>query len=545
MPRACAAPSSSTFACVALVAAGLALGGCSGGGGGGGGGGPVVVTAGTGCELSYTLTDSPVLEGADPLLAQQWHLRNTGQNGGTPGEDMRATDAWSTTRGAGVRVAVVDDAIEVTHPDLWPNLVPGASRSYRASNRGSVWPVPCNASVDDHGTAVAGLLLARDNNATGGAGVAPRASLVAFDALSSALDGDIADALTRDAQQNAIYHNSWGSPDDGRLHPAEASYVAAIEDGIANGRGGLGSIYVFPGGNGGCFVRSAADGSCQIDNANFDGYVNKRGVNAVCAVDDTGIRPWYGEPGANLLVCAPSSGDRPVGVTTTALRGQYRTDFSGTSASTPMVSGVVAMMLAVNPALTWRDVRLILARTARRNDPTDAGWSPGEGTLSFNHKYGFGVVDASAAVAQAAGWRSVGGASSLVTCTIAPRVPVLPIPDAPGSGAPVPVSDSVAVSGCPITRIEFVEVVFTATHSYTGDLRIRLSSPAGRVSELADARICGGAGSNPCGAYTDWTFGSVRHLDEPAEGTWTLSVADMAPLDVGRLERWSLRIHGR
>jgi proprotein convertase subtilisin/kexin type 2 len=524
------------------------LHGCGGGDGDGNGNGapgPNVISAGTGCELTYILTNPALLTGLDPLLTQQWHLRNTGQNGGLAGEDLRAPGAWSVTRGEGVRVAVVDDAVELPHPDLRPNVVEGASRSYRAGNRGSQWPVPCSASVDDHGTAVAGIVLARDGNALGGAGVAPRASLVAYDALSSSLDGDIADALTRDGQLNAIFHNSWGSPDDGRLHPTEASFVAAIESGIANGRGGRGSVYVFPGGNGGCFVRSSADGSCQVDNANFDGYVNKRGVLTICAVDDVGRQPWYGEPGANLLVCAPSSGDRPVGVTTTGLRGGYRNDFTGTSASAPMASGVVALMLAANPALTWRDVRLILARTARRNDPTEPGWASNADGLAFNHKYGFGVIDARAAVAAAAGWQSVGGTSSLTTCTITERAPGLPIPDAPASGPPTPVVDTVTVAGCAITRIEFVELTMTATHTYSGDLRIRLTSPSGLVSELAHERICGGTGSNPCGEYADWTFGSVRHLDEAADGDWTLTVTDMAPLDDGRLERWSLRIHGR
>jgi kexin len=525
---------------VALVLA--AVGGCSSGDGDGGG--PPTVSAGPSCELSYVLTDSPLLFGADPLLAQQWHLQNTGQTGGTPGEDLRALAAWQSTRGAGVRVAVVDDAVEIVHPDLRPNLVEGASRSYRPGNRGSIWPLPCLASIDDHGTAVAGLVLSRDGNGIGTAGVAPRASLVAFDALASGQDADIADALVRDAQVNSIYQNSWGSPDDGRLHPAAPAFHAAIENGIATGRGGRGAVYVFPGGNGGCFARESATGRCQDDNANFDGYVNGRGVIASCAVDDRGRRPWYGEPGANLMVCAPSSGDVP-NVVTTALRGEWRDDFSGTSASTPMVSGVVALMLSINPELTWRDVRLILAQTARRNDPTDSGWVAATDGLAFNHKYGFGVVDAAAAVARAASWVSVGGSSRLVTCTSAPRAPALPIPDAPAAGDPTPAADAVSIAGCGITRIEFVELVFAASHTYSGDLRIRLTSPAGRVSELAESRICGGGGSDPCGAFANWTFGSVRHLGEAADGTWTLSVTDMSPLDEGRIDRWSLRIHGR
>ena len=543
MPRAFAAFPSLSSACLWMAGA-LALAGCGGGGGSSGSGssGAVTISAGAGCQLSYTLTESPQLSGVDPQLDRQWHLRNTGQTGGTPGEDMRALEAWPATRGAGVRVAVIDDAVEVVHPDLRPNLVENASRSYRAGNRGSVWPVPCIAADDDHGTAVAGLVLARDGNAVGGAGVAPRASLVAYDALASGQDADIADALLRDGEENVIYQNSWGAPDDGALHPAPTSFIQAIQSGITNGRNGRGSIYVFPGGNGGCFARDSA-GNCQADDANLDGFVNRLGVVTVCAVDDTGKRPYYGERGANLLVCAPSSGDTP-NIGTTGLRGTQRTDFSGTSASTPMVSGVVALMLAANRSLTWRDVRLILAETARRNDPTDPGWTSGPSGLAFNHKYGFGVVDAPAAVTRAASWSSVGGSAGLRTCTVAERTPRIDIPDAPSSGPSTAVSDSVTVA-CDITRIEFVELRFTATHTYSGDLRVRLVSPGGTTSELADARICLGSGSNPCGTFTDWSFGSSRHLGESAAGTWTLQVSDRAPLDTGRLERWSLRIHGR
>jgi kexin len=543
LPRPRAAARSGRFRCLLLAASALLFAGC----GGGEDASAPTLSAGPGCELSYSLTQSPILTGADPLLRKQWHLQNTGQNGGLEGEDLRALPAWTLTRGAGVRVAVVDDAVELVHPDLYPNVVAEASYSYRSGNRGSVWPLPCTAAIDDHGTAVAGIVLARDDNAIGGAGVAPRASLVAFDALASSLDVDIADALGRDGQLNAIYQNSWGSPDTGQLQRAEPSFAAMVARGIATGRDGRGSIYVFPAGNGGCYANDDA-GQCQVDNANFDGYVNQRGVIAVCAVDDTGVSPWYAEPGANVLVCAPTSGDIP-NVVTTALRGGYR-DFSGTSASTPMVSGVVALMLSVNPRLSWRDVRLILAETARRNDPADPDWREGPGGLHVHPRYGYGVVDAAAAVERAKRWISVGDSATLRTCEIPERVPELAIPDRPAFGEPIEISDTVSVTGCGITRIELVELTTTIAHGFSGDLRIRLSSPAGHVSELANARFCvdrtgTDAKGAACGDYDHWTFGSVRHIGEAANGQWRLSIADMLTVDTGRLQRWSLRIHGR
>lgn len=515
-----------------------------------------------GCT-SYTLTGAAALTGADPLLTNQWHLQNTGQSGGAAGEDVRAVAAWTTTKGAGVRVAVIDDAIEVTHPDLAPNVPAGVSFNYRAGlNEGTAFPLPCTID-EDHGTAVAGLVAARDGDAVGGAGVAPRAALVGFNALATNLDTDIADALLRDGANIGVYNNSWGSPDDGKLHAAEAAFKAAIATGIERGRGGRGSIYVFPAGNGGCFLGTVLlDGTCNgsVDNSNFDGYTNQMGVIAACAASDKGTKPWYDEAGSNVLVCGVSS-DRVANVTTTDIKDRnggsgYRNDFSGTSASTPMVSGVIALMLAVRPDLTWRDVRLILAETARKNDPTNTGWS---GNFGYNYhpNYAFGVANAQAAIARAATWNSVGNSSTLQSCGPFNRTVSLPVRDAGGTnsqnatpGALVEDSQTIGAANCGITRIEFIEVKFGASHSSAdapGDLRIRLVSPNGLVSVLANSRVCEGG----CGSYGDsnganpWAFGSVRHLGEAAAGTWRLQVNDMIPLDTSTVRNWSISFWGR
>lgn len=549
-----------------LVAVIAGLVGCGGGGGGDAAPAPPPsvpanegkVSVGPGCT-TYNLTASPLLEGADPRLGEQWHLKNTGQSGGTTGEDTRAQQAWASTKGEGARIAVIDEAIELTHPDLRPNLVEGASNSYRLTNRDSPWPLPCGADDDQdgHGTAVAGLIAARDGNAYGVAGVAPRAALVGFDALSSGTDADIADALTRGSEAIGVYHNSWGSPDDGALHAADQVFAQSIRDGLKDGRGGKGAVYVFSAGNGGCFRRPG--GVCQADDANYDGYVNGLGVVAVCAVDHHGSRAPYSEAGANLTVCAPSSGQTG-NVVTTALLGRTRTDFSGTSASAPMVSGVVALMLSVNPALTWRDVRLILASTARRTQTDDvvkvsnpSGWAasglPGarsdDDARLFSHRHGFGVVDAVEAVRVAKTWTSVGGSESLKACPVPGGLaPPQTIPDA-GQGGLLSVTATVpAGAACDIKHIEFVEIDLTSDHTYAGDLEIVLTSPAGRSSRLAERRVC--KEGSTCGSYASgFRFGSMRHLHEPAAGNWTLTVTDKAPGNTGRLLSWSLTIHGR
>ncbi|HMN82236.1 MAG TPA: S8 family serine peptidase [Burkholderiaceae bacterium] len=553
----------------------LTLAGCGGGGGGGGtpaSSGSVEAQLAPGtplnastCTYHYLVTNNPVLTGGDPLLARQWHLNNTGQSGGTAGEDIRALTAWQAAPalGAGVRISVIDDAVEIVHNDLAPNVTAGASRNYRSDGL-RTYPLPCDGD-QEHGTAVAGIAAARNDNGVGGTGVAPRASIVAFNALATNFDTDIADALQRDLPVNGVYNNSWGSSDDGRLHKVDTLLKSAVTQGLISGRDGKGAIYVFPGGNGGCLYGANidADDLCLptlpngsnpggwSDNSNFDGYVNRYGVITACAVTDRGKKPWYGEPGANLLVCGTSSNDQG-NVTTTDVQNGFRDDFSGTSATAPMVSGVVALMLSVRPELTYRDVMLILARTARRNDPADTGWISANG-LNFNHKYGFGVVDANAAVQAAKSFTSVGGYGQVVNCGWYRQPVGQPLPDFTTTASPV-TSAILVGTDCPITKIEFIEIGLEVTHAYSGDLRIRLTSPNGLVSELANERICKARdGTTPeawrtvsCGQYdADWLFGSVRHLDESAAGNWTLQIADYLKQDTGTWTNWSIRIWGR
>ena len=529
---------------VALLAALLAS--CGGGGGVSPPPAPGAELNDPSCFYQYTMPGSIVPRtGPDPLFSSLWHLENTGQDGGTPGEDIRALPAWGLNKGEGVRVALLDDGLELFHEDLVANVVAGGSYDYGNNRYG--FPLPCEAD-DDHGTQVAGVLAARDGNDIGLAGAAPRVGIVEFNVLAAPYISNIANALGRDSQLNSIYSASWSSTDDGALHPVDAAFADAIDLGISSGRGGKGSIYIFATGNGGCFSVDA-DRVCQSDNPNFDGFLTKRGVNVVCAVDNNGRAPWWAESGANTLLCAPSSGDEiePLGhITTTAVNNGYTDQFSGTSASTPMVAGVVAMMLTANPSLSWRDVPLVLARSARRNDPTDPGWSTNFG-LNYHPRYAFGVVNAEAAVALAKSWVSLGTSATLRSCQplgADPRVVGLALPDATSGGVLSPRTATVTVDGsaCPIDKIEYVEVQFAANHQYSGDLKVELISPNGLISVLANSRVC----EDSCGSYeTGWTFGSVRHLEEAAPGIWTMRVTDEQNGDVGTWVSWNIRFWGR
>ena len=285
----------------ALFASLLALAGCEPLVGGGGGGGSVACPG-----------------GPDPLFSDQWHLANTGQtalNGSvaaTPGVDLGVEGAWSAGyRGSGVAIAVLDDAVDIGHEDLRANVLSGRSVDY---TDGDDDPSPNEGSGFFHGTAVAGITAARDDNGCGGRGVAPRAGVAGFNILSSQAGADTLDALERDV---AVSNNSWGPSDEtgqlialGNQAAWEASITAGTEGTATDpaNRNGLGTVYVWAAGNGyGC----VGDDCAPVDDSNYDGAANYWRVLAVSAVNAEGRPAIYSERGANVLVAGPGGASAP------------------------------------------------------------------------------------------------------------------------------------------------------------------------------------------------------------------------------------------
>ena len=149
----------------------------------------------------------------------------------------------------------------------------------------------------------------------------------------------------------------------------DSIWEQTIATSLRTGYGGKGVFYAFAAGN----------GHELGDDSNLDGLANYYGVTAVCAVNDHDTRSGFSEMGANLWICAPSNDltDLHQGILTTENNDRYFEEFGGTSAATPIVSGVAALLRDANPDLTWRDLKLILAATARKNDPGNAGWEDG------------------------------------------------------------------------------------------------------------------------------------------------------------------------
>ena len=493
----------------------------------------------------------------DPLFQYQWHLFNYGQLGGISGVDANVVPVWNSgNKGENVRIVIVDDGLDIAHEDLSPNVVSGASYNYTTATTDP------SGTTADHGTAIGGIIAARDLNGIGVRGAAPRSSIFGYNLLKSVTTVNIGDSMTRGTFD--ISNNSWGSPDDtGKFDDslATTTWKNAIISGLSSQRTNKGAIYLWAAGNGGS----------TVDNSNYDGQANYYGVITVAAIGDDGKKASYSENGANLWVTSPSQGTSSVAITTTdnsSTNGYntstgtsasnfqnlgYTQTFNGTSSATPLVAGVVALMLKANANLTWRDVKLILAETAKKTDSTDTGWITGAakvstGNYNFNHKYGFGAIDANAAVTLAGTWTSVGGSTTLLTSAETNESPNVAIPDNNTTG----ITRTLTVAsgaGVGISKIEFVEVRVNSNHTYVGDLDITLTSPTGKESVLAVKHdVCfSGSSQTSCGTFpgNTWRFGTSLPLGESPTGNWALTIKDTSTGDTGNLTSWGIKFYGR
>ena len=473
------------------------------------------------CQTRTRTLNNPDI--SDPLYGCQWHLNNP------EGEDINVEPAWAQgIKGEGVNVAVVDNGLDSSHEDLRENV--DTERNHDYTGLGDVY-----SRFAHHGTHVAGMIAALDND-IGVRGVAPGATIYGYNLLAAATDRNIADSMARNRVNTAVSSNSWGSSSGPWLSRVSSFWEAAVLSGLKTGYYGKGTFYAFSGGN----------GHRRGDNSNLDERTNFYGVTAVCAVNDDDIRSDYSETGANLWICGPSTdtSEEHRGIVTTENSDRYIEDFGGTSAAAPVVAGVAALMRSANPDLAWRDLKLILAATARKNDVGNSGWENGArkyGSESdgdryhFNHEYGFGVVNAEAAVDLAKEWTN---ASPLESATVKSEEPSAPIPDAPDDGEPTTLTNALTLNTS-IGFTEFVEISVSFEHRYFRDLDIELVSPSGAVSKLVDHL-------DTLGFSTDgeFRFGSARHLGEDPNGVWQLRITDRIPFVEGTLNSWALTVYG-
>jgi kexin len=285
----------------------------------------------------------------------------------------------------------------------------------------------------------------------------------------------------------------------------------ALATGVTLGREGKGVIYVFASGNS---LSLGAD-------TNYEGLgTNTRMAMAVGAVGKDGLVAAYSTPGASLFVSAPG-GDITNSVSniiTASINGGCTDAGQGTSFAAPVVSGVVALMLEANGELSYRDVQAIIASTSQ---PVDDELDNTAGINGANHShsnyYGFGIVNAHAAVEAAETWEPVGEETMVKAQS---DVLNMQIPD----DETKPIIESLEISPTSPITIESVYIYLKLEHSSRGHLKIKLTSPSGTESVISPGRR---PENTQQSSSAWWKLMTWKFWGENPDGEWTLSIVDL------------------
>ena len=320
-------------------------------------------------EPDMAITGRAALVPNDPMFGSSWGHRNTGQDGGLVGFDLKSTLAWDFGTGVeSVRVLVIDTGVQSSHPDLL--VAPG-----RDFTTGAVDGVPGGDPVnqyENHGTAVAGCISGRMNNQLGTCGMAPACPTVSARCFVGNAGGGwdanyswTANALNW-ALANGIFITNNSNWYGGTSAAVESAYAATRQ---------AGAIHFASAGNNG--------------NSTVTYPANLGPVLAIGAAQRTGSRATFSCFGPLLDCLAPGASILTTDRTGSA--GYGATDYTtinGTSFASPLAAGIAALMRSRKPSIAPDEITSILFSTAR-----DMGLS------GYDTSTGWGLLDAYAAVA--------------------------------------------------------------------------------------------------------------------------------------------------
>jgi subtilisin family serine protease len=290
----------------------------------------------------------------DPRFPEQYHLRNTGQSGGTVDADIDADEAWDINAGsADVVVGILDSGTDIDHVDLvdnlWKNSGETPDNGKDDDGNGFVddydgWDFEGNdgdpRSTNGHGTQVAGIVAARTDNGTGVAGIAggmdasDGARMMPVKVGTSGPIGSILDDAIIYAADNGAHVITMS---------LSVGSSAAIDDALD---------YAYN--TKGVFI-DCASGNNYSSSVSYP--ANNPNVMAVGATDRYDNRASYSNYGTDLEVVAPGSS-----ILSTGLYDSYTTG-SGTSFAAPCVAGTAALILSRNGSVSNVTVRQTLQDT--------------------------------------------------------------------------------------------------------------------------------------------------------------------------------------
>ncbi|WP_072619500.1 S8 family serine peptidase [Spirulina major] len=505
----------------------------------------------------------------DTHYDQQWYLNHNGGHQLAPTSHLDCEKAWDLQRGTrSVVVAIMDDAIDINHPDFQ-----GAGKivaPYDFRDRDFA-PLPTNTQ-ESHGTACAGVAVAEENG-QGVVGVAPGCALMPLRTTGYLDDRSIESLFNWAIDKGAsVISCSWGAAS---VHfPLSLRQRAVIHRAATEGRGGKGCVVVFAAGNanrpvqGTIYERGWPNDLLSGPTDWLSGFGTHPDVITVSACTSLGTKSSYSNWGTHISVCAPSNNAPPgmwfpktgfaqtaptinyrlpgLGIFTTDQlgslgydRGDFTRDFGGTSSACPVVAGVAALVLSANPNLTAVEVKEVLQQTADKIVDRDRDPQLGLQLGTYDSKghsqwFGYGKVNAYAAVKEAQRRLPQRNTPVPTRQKISRRSSTAaPIPDHNPQGllSSLEVSQAGAIAALTIT----IDLV----HEFLGDLEIKLRSPHG-ITVLLQGRTLGSL-THLKRTYTPAIAPVLQSfLQQPAQGTWQLWVIDRVLGDTGTLQGWGL-----
>lgn len=531
----------------------------------------------------------------DPFYAREWHINTRLSHAQFDARSCsRCEETWQLLDHFGSRdvvIGVTDDGCKLDHPDFnSPGKFAGWGyfRNERLITSADVDADPNEMykSGANHGTSCAGVIAGEvDAVLTVGAAPGCRLPPIQWESQGPFLllsDSKLLTALNYLADKVDVISNSWGRTPTSLRIPAVINRVTELAR--TGGRRGRGIVFLWAAGNENCPIQHTA----SIDVPYTSGWegnewvgvetarrfennlVGIPGVMHVAALASPAQRSHYSNYGTGIGICAPTNNVHKyrrvtvqgLGITTTTGAGSGVTEaFGGTSSATPLVAGVAALVVSANPELTALDVISILKQTASKGlsmdgyprtppasfDP-DPSWdvSPvapfnrgdfkdgGDPDGTWSPWFGYGRVNAPSAVAEAIRRRG----PSTQTKFRKASTPALAIPDNNAAG----VRDKISFSEP--AAIASLKVHIDITHTFIGDLRLTLTAPSSTAVVLHDRN-----GGRADDIRRSFDFSSTPGLSALAgqslQGDWIFHIQDLAPADVGRLNRWELEIEGQ
>ncbi|NXE84893.1 FURIN protein, partial [Cochlearius cochlearius] len=472
------------------------------------------------------------MEPTDPKFPQQWYLVSArrGLLAAGPGGKLRSRDSkfwgrgWETEEPCGASVGRPGwEGWEAAWALVPPAAAGAQARAPRAPSEHA-----CSCFNCRHGTRCAGEVAAVANNGICGVGVAYNARIGGV----RMLDGEVTDAveahsLGLNPNHIHIYSASWGPEDDGKTVDGPARLAEeAFFRGVSQGRGGLGSIFVWASGNGGR----------EHDSCNCDGYTNSIYTLSISSTTQYGNVPWYSEACSSTLATTYSSGNQnEKQIVTTDLRQKCTESHTGTSASAPLAAGIIALALEANKNLTWRDMQHLVVQTSKPAHLNANDWVTNGVGRKVSHSYGYGLLDAGAMVSLAKNWTTVGPQRKCV-------IDVLMEPKDIGKRLEVRRKvDACLGKANYISRLEHAQARLTLSYNRRGDLAIHLVSPMGTRSTLLAAR----PHDFSADGFNDWAFMTTHSWDEDPSGEWVLEIENTSDANnYGTLTKFTLVLYG-